>query len=201
MAEARVSNEFRLDIDRLASWLIDLNDENEKFMNLKKLRSFLKDRQIFAEEEELRKILSKILGKERINAEENFALNKKTLRKILKELLNYNEFLAIFANYCENWMKLDENSYYFMSLKELRKFFMIEQNQNFENDEDLKEVIRTYEEKSQAFDNEKTNDKISLAGFRNKLFSMNNQIFDVNKLAVYQVFIEFFSLIIDFIID
>ena len=88
-----------------------------------------------------------------------------------------------------------------MSLKELRKFFMIEQNQSFENDEDLKEVIRTYEEKSQAFDNEKTNDKISLAGFRNKLFSMNNQIFDVNKLAVYQVFIEFFSLIIDFIID
>ena len=57
-------------------------------------------------------------------------------------------------------MKLDENSYYFMSLKELRKFFMIEQNQSFENDEDLKEVIRTYEEKSQAFDNEKTNDKI-----------------------------------------
>ena len=78
---------------------------------------------------------------------------------------------------------------------------MIEQNQNFENDEDLKEVIRTYEEKSQAFDNEKTNDKISLAGFRNILFSMNNQIFDVNKLAVYQVFIEFFSLIFDFSID
>ena len=90
MTETRVSNEFRPDIDRRTSWLIDLNDENEKFMNLKKLRSFLKDRQIFAEEEELRKILSKILGKERINAEENFALNKKTLRKILKELLNYN---------------------------------------------------------------------------------------------------------------
>ncbi len=192
MSEARVSNEFRPHIDMLASTFIGSNNEKEKVMNLKKLKRFLKDRQILVEEEEIKKILSKIHGKEKINAEENFVLNKENLRKILKELLNCNEFIAIFANYCENWMKMDENSSYFLSLKELRKFFRVEQNQVFENDEDLMEVIRTYEEKSQEFNNEKKIDKISLAGFRNILFSINNQIFDVNKLAVYQVFIEFF---------
>ena len=77
----------------------------------------------------------------------------------------------------------------FIKLAKLKKFFVIEQNQCFD-DKHLREIIKTHEDPT-INKNNQNNDQISLSGFKNILFSFSNQIFDINKLQIYQVNILF----------
>ena len=152
---------------------------SEKNMNLVNLIYFLKKRQVFVEENELKKILKRL----NYAADQNFILNRDMLKALLKELLHHNEIIDIFLNYCKNWLENDQEAEYYMTFEELKNFFIVEQKQIFD-DATIKNMIITFEDKR----GEQKTDQISLIGFRNILFSMNNQICDVNQLDFYQVF-------------
>ena len=183
MKEAKLSYENRTNIDQLASNYFQISTQ-EKEMSFMDLKKFLKNRQIFVEETELKDILNKL----NYQVDKNFKLNKNMIKALLKEMLHCNEFVEIFSNYCESWLEHTVGHEYYMKLEELKKFFLIEQKQILE-DNVIKNMIYAFEDKQNTAKNK--NDKISLNGFRNILFSMNNQIFDNNKMEFYQVFLKF----------
>lgn len=187
MSQASTVSQFRTHHEMLASTF--LKKEQGKNMDLKSLRTFLKNRHIFVEIEELKVVFSKI----GIDANSSFVLTKALLRQILRELLNDNGFLEIFSNYCESWLDdKNEKTEHYMTISELRKFFVIEQGEEVD-DETLKEIIATYDDKQRETN---STEFISLSGFRNILCSKNNEFFDPNKLVVYQVrFFCFFQIL------
>ena len=178
MSQASTMSQFRTHHEMLASSF--LNKEQGKNMDLKSFRIFLKNRQIFVEIDELKVIFSK----QSIDINSSFVLTKTLLRQILRDLLNDNGFLEIFSNYCESWLDdKNEKTEHYMSISELRKFFAIEQGEEFD-EETLREIIKTYDDKKLGSN---STDFISLSGFRNILCSSNNEFFNPNKLVVYQV--------------
>ena len=198
MGEARALNQFRPHYDMLASNFLTKKEPGE-IMGLKNLRNFLKNRQIFIEIDELKSIFFKL----KFDFSDSFTLNKTMLKQILRELMNDNELVDIFENYCDTWNRMNdknEKTDHFMKISELKKFFIMEQGQVFD-DESLREIIRTYEDFNIG---DKPQDSISLSGlktfisflmnfifyhlgFRNILFSIHNEFFNVDKLGVYQV--------------
>ena len=186
LKEARAANQCRPHIDMIASKFFSKNNDHEKVLNIKHLRVFLKNRQIILEQNELQQILDKL----NLPANENFILNKEIIKSILKELLNHNELLEIFSVYCQNWMEDKDNdkSEYYLQLNEIKKFFLMEQKQVIDDD-CIKKIIGAYEDNTVKNSSNYSEQKISLSGFRNILFSLNNQIFDVGKASFYQVII------------
>lgn len=182
MKESNHLQRNRTHFDLMASGFI-CSGSNEKEMNFIEMIRFLKDRQIFIEEEELKTVMAKLNFD--FDFRKTFFFNKNLFKKILGELVDYNEFIQIFSNYCKNWLEGNKKPDYFMSLDELKKFFLIEQNENLDEIY-LKKLLKT---KSINLNKpqEVNNDKISLTKLKSILFSMNNQIFDVKKMAIYQV--------------
>ena len=195
MTQASTISQFRTHHEMLASTF--LKKEQGKNMDLKSLRNFLKIRNIFVEIDELKVVFSKLS----IDVNSSFVLTKTLLRQILRDLLNDNGFLEIFSNYCESWLDdKNEKTEHYMSISELKKFFVIEQGEEFD-DETVREIIKTFDDKKLE-----TNsiDFLSFSGFRNILCSSNNEFFNPNKLIVYQVifliyFHEFYQILLLFL--
>lgn len=164
-------------MDMIASKLFLESDPNSGKISKKPLIEFLK-RQNIKLDDKFQGFLDSLP-----NDKKHFG--KQTFKLILKKLLNYDEIIPIFSTYCTDIFRRTKDKDQYLTIKQLKKFFIVEQNQIFENDAYLKKIIDTFD------DNKKeglsTSDKMSLSGFRNMLFSINNQIFDINKMKPYQV--------------
>jgi len=175
MRETRLLYHERSFIDGLASHFMT----EEKTMKFIDLKAFLKRRGIFIEENELEKIFKRLNFK---GKGPDFQLNREMLKSLLREMLTYNEILEVFEKYCGSWFEIENNSQKdcFLILEELKDFFIQEQKQVL-TDENLRKIIEKYEEKGKT-------EEISIKGLRNMLFSKNNQIFDLRRKELFQVF-------------
>lgn len=113
---------------------------------------------------------------------------KDQFKLIMKELTKYDETIAIFSKYLEEEKKnhLIHTKESYLTVENLKDFFMYEQDQIFNNDSYIKKIIQSFEPVTE--DSFLDDETMSIDGFKKMLFSNHNQIFDVNKLRTYQVF-------------
>lgn len=175
------TNKNKSHIDMMASCL-PINDDRQSSWNIRSLENILKENHILLKEKDILEFFSK----NGIKDQTNLHIDKSTIKEMLKEFYKVEEIIDLFSKYCHNWIDFDKNSIKFMQLKELKKFFIVEQKQVLD-DEALKNIIQIYEDPEMNKIKESKDNMISLNGFQNILFSNNNYIYDINKLQIYQV--------------
>lgn len=180
MSEFSQKSKDRSQVDMMASQMII--NSHEKLLDIKSLQHFLEEKKISLSQGEILGILQR----NGVKNEDLLKVDKNMVKNILKEVYKVKEIVEVFTKYCKTWIDCEKNSDSFMKLKELKKFFVVEQNQVL-CDNGLRNIIKTFDKEELTKPKEQADSLISLAGFQNILLSDNNQIFDVSKFKVYQV--------------
>lgn len=183
--EASALSDKKNNIALWASSHFSLSENNDKEMNFNELFNFLKKRELLISKSELGDVLQKI----NINIEGKIVFNRNLIRVLFKSLATYDEIFEIFSNYCQEWFEEDDKEIeMYMTFQEFKTFFLEEQKQSIE-DAELKKFKEIYRE-----NNEEANSNIiTLHEAKKILFSLNNQIFDINKMEYYQVYLNFIN--------
>ncbi|KRX08587.1 PLC-like phosphodiesterase, TIM beta/alpha-barrel domain [Pseudocohnilembus persalinus] len=165
-------------VKQLASNVFNKADSNkDKVLSLKELGQILKYMKLEVSKQRLQEIFHQF------DADHSNNINVNEFQNILKELYNKQELKMLYEQYCKGNQSMSSDS-----LKE----FMVKEQKLQVNIEELEKQIQqsSYQFTNKQEDKSEKNDKqgqtMDFYQFSNYIFSMENQLFNPEKLKVYQ---------------
>ena len=128
----------------------------------------------------------------------NDKIEYEEFKQMLIKISLKQEAIPLFEKFClrakEGVQDVESNV---MTGEEIQKFFLKEQNQKLDLSKDIRPLIDYYNDnEGKAAQDKETN--LSFLNFCNILFSMSNEIFNKEKLKIFQVNLDLFIKKVEF---
>lgn len=162
---------------------LKFDKDGTKFLDKNEIKSLLKEMHINFNPEIFEKTFWEF------DKNHNNQLDYEEFKEMMTKISLKDEAKPIFQAFCEKGQQGVENvEMNVMTEIELRNFFIKEQNQKMDLQNDIRPLIDFYNDNSNK---EKRIEEISFLNFCNILFSMSNEVFNKEKAKIFQVLYKF----------